>query len=123
MFKKKTNFMDPEVWISYNFTSQNISIENTNGNISFDNTNIDAQIKALSDINNMMNDTKADNLVYEDNTLQLVANGKKIGDAVNIKSCDNYEENGVPVVDFNKLTGSTTPDDESKDNLDNVVEF
>lgn len=30
-----------------NFTSQNISIENTNGNISFENTNIDAQIKAF----------------------------------------------------------------------------
>lgn len=83
-----------------------------------------AQIKALNDMANMFDDTKADNLIYEDNKLQLTANGRKIGDSVNIQSCDDNLEDGVPVVDFSNSTDIVTPDDsmENKDN-DNVVEF
>ena len=82
---------------------------------------MDAQIKALDDMGAILNDVKADNLSYEGDVLQLVANGKKIGDAVNIKaSCGDCTEDGVPVVDFNVLT----PDEpENPDNVDNVVEF
>ena len=45
---------------------------------------LNAQIKALSDRNNAIIDGKADNLSYEDNLLQLMANGKKIGNAIKI---------------------------------------
>ena len=85
---------------------------------------VDAQIKALSDMNETMYDTKADNIVYEDNKLQLTANGKKIGDSVNIQSCDDNLEDGVPVVDFSNSTDFVTPDDSAENkNNDNVVEF
>ena len=77
-----------------------------------------AQIKVLNDIANTLNDTKADNLIYEDNKLQLTANGKKIGDAVGIGSGDCCTEDGVPVVDFNKSANNT-----DEDNVNNVVEF
>lgn len=81
---------------------------------------IDAQIKAINDINDTLNDTKADNIIYEDNKIQLVANGKKIGNAIGIESCDgDCVENGVPVVDFNNSIGNPNEDDE----FDNVVEF
>lgn len=87
-----------------------------------------AQIKALNDMNNTLNDAKADNLIYEDNKLQLVANGKKIGDAVGIESCNDCLEDGIPVVDFSNSTDFVTPDDsvdsDNGSNLnDNVVEF
>lgn len=87
---------------------------------------IDAQIKAIDDMNKVIMDTKADNLYYEDNKLQLVANGEKIGNAITIgdEECE-CNENGVPVVDFNNSTDFVTPDDtapENKEN-DNVVEF
>lgn len=89
---------------------------------------VDAQIKALDDMNTMLNDKKADNIIYEDNKLQLTANGKRIGDSVNIGDCDDCLEDGVPVVDFSDSTDFVTPDDsvesEDGDNMnDNVVEF
>ena len=43
-----------------------------------------AQIKALSDRNNAILDGKADDLSYNDNLLQLLANGKPIGSAIKI---------------------------------------
>lgn len=89
---------------------------------------MDAQIKALDDMNSILNDTKADNIVYEDNRIQLTANGNKIGDSISIESCDgDCAEDGVPVVDFSTSTDIVTPDDsidtDNKDNLNNVVEF
>lgn len=91
---------------------------------------IKSQINALNDISNVLNDTKADNIKYQDNTLQLTANGKEIGDAVYINSYDDSDvEDGVPAVDFNNVTDFIPPDDsdgstgESEDNVNNVVEF
>jgi hypothetical protein len=85
----------------------------------------DAQIKALNDMNEIISNTKADNLAYDGETLQLTANGKKIGDSVDISSCYDDIKDGVPVVDFNNTTDFVTPDDSAPENKDNnnVVEF
>ena len=45
---------------------------------------IDATLKALSDRNQQIFDSKADNLSYVDQKLQLTSNGKPIGNAVKI---------------------------------------
>lgn len=85
----------------------------------------DAQIKALNDMNEIMSNTKADNLIYDGEKLQLTANGNRIGNYVDISSCDEDIEDGVPIVDFSNTTDFVTPDDsapEDKEN-DNVVEF
>lgn len=85
----------------------------------------DAQIKALNDMSEIINATKADNLTYDGEKLQLTSNGNKIGNSVNISSSDGNIKDGVPVVDFSNVTDFVTPDDtapENKDN-DNVVEF
>lgn len=60
----------------------------------------DAQIKELIDAHNALNEDKADNITYnsDDNTLQLLSNGKIIGDKVKLE-CD---DDGVPVVDLNE---------------------
>lgn len=84
----------------------------------------DAQIKALEDMHNYMYMTKADGLAYDNNQLQLTANGEKIGNTISIKNCEDNYDDGVPVVDFTGATDFVTPDDslENKDH-DNVVEF
>lgn len=46
----------------------------------------DAQIKELNELADKLNMTKADNLSYSENMLQLTSNGKKIGSAVSITS-------------------------------------
>lgn len=46
----------------------------------------DAQIKELNEIADKLNMTKADNLSYSENMLQLTSNGEKIGSAVSITS-------------------------------------
>lgn len=87
---------------------------------------MDAQIKAINDMNEVIIGTKADNLIYEDDKLQLTANGNKIGNSVKIKSsCNDSIENGVPIVDFGGFTDIVTPDDsaDNDDLNDNVVEF
>lgn len=83
---------------------------------------VDAQIKAIDAVNATLNDTKADNIVYEDSKLQLVANGKKIGNVINISTCNGAcSEEGIPVVDFSKNNGSTS--DNPDDVYDNVINF
>lgn len=87
---------------------------------------IDSQIKAINDMNEVIIDTKADNLIYENNKLQLTANGNKIGRSVKINSsCNDNVADGVPVVDFGGYTDIVTPDDstDNDDLNDNVVEF
>lgn len=85
---------------------------------------VDAQIKALDDMNNVFMNTKADNLVYEDSKLQLTANGNRIGNVVSINSNDDSSEDGVPVVDFSNTTSDEPTDSEEKEDLsNNVVEF
>lgn len=74
----------------------------------------DAQIKALADIGEYLNNEKADDLSYTDGVLQLMANKKNIGKAVIINECDGHD--GVPVVDF----GSGVTDSAM---VNNVVEF
>lgn len=83
----------------------------------------DAQIKALNDISKTLNDEKADNISYKDGVLQLIANKKEIGNAVNLNSCDCGED-GIPVVDFSNSTDFVTPDDSiNSDMTNNVIEF
>lgn len=50
---------------------------------------VDAAIAAAEELNNHLNETKADNIVVNEdsNTIQLTANGKPIGDAVSYSSC------------------------------------
>lgn len=90
---------------------------------------IDAQIKAIEDMSVIYDENKADNIILEDDVLQLVSNGKRIGDSVKLNTCDCDEtlEEGVPVVDFNDSTDFVTPDDsvdsDDKNLNDNVVEF
>lgn len=81
---------------------------------------VDAQIKAMADMSQTISETKADNLKYdsETNELQLMAGKNSIGNVVQLKECKGIEEDGVPVVDFSNLSGTTEPDE-----YNNVVEF
>ena len=84
---------------------------------------MNAQIQALDDYMNVIDNNQVDNLVYDDvnSTLQLSANGVGVGDKVTIKTGEEMLEDGVPVVDFSTVTGDTTTKEE--DDEDNVVEF
>ena len=62
---------------------------------------LNAQIKALSDRNNAIIDGKADDLSYNENMLQLLANGKPIGSAIKITTETVETEDGsLRVVPF-----------------------
>lgn len=78
----------------------------------------DAQIKALADLANVFDNNKADNLIYDDNTetLQLSANGVRIGNKVSVK---DMIDDGIPVVDLDCGSGNVPDNDYD----DNVVEF
>lgn len=83
---------------------------------------LDAQIRAIDEMNRIVADSKADNIKYNENTneLQLLSGNKEIGNKVTLKTCDVSLEDGVPVVDFNSASGDNmTSDDED----DNVIEF
>lgn len=62
----------------------------------------DAQIKELNEIAEHLNMSKADNLSYNQNTLQLLSNGEKIGDAVTITSSGGSAggDEGFDIVEF-----------------------
>lgn len=83
---------------------------------------LDAQMRALDERNKAFADTKADNIKYDENenSLQLLSGDKEIGNKVTLKNGDASLEDGVPVVDFNSVSGGNTP---SEDEEDNVVEF
>lgn len=83
---------------------------------------MDAQMKALNEMNQNVADGKADNIKYDDTTneLQLLSGNKEIGNKITLKTGDVSLEDGVPVVDFNDVSGDNTP---SEDEDDNVVEF
>lgn len=72
-----------------------------------------AQIKALEELTNVLDENKVDNLVYNDKeeTLQLSANGKGVGDKVSVRE---MLDDGIPVVDLDSNSGS-----ENKPNTDN----
>ena len=67
---------------------------------------MNSQIRALDEMNQIIANTKADNIKYNEteNSLQLLSGEKEIGDKVVLKTGDTSLENGVPVVDFNKYS-------------------
>lgn len=89
-----------------------------------------AQIQALAEIAVALNDDMVDNLVYneKEDTLQLTANGKGVGDKVSVK--DMLDE-GIPVVDLDSGAGGDSSDDSDHEDgcdcgcdcEDNVVVF
>lgn len=82
-----------------------------------------AQIQRLEEMNQIIADTKADNIKYntDTNELQLTSNGNAIGDKVTINVSDTSLEDGIPVVDFSSVLDDDNSIDETED--DNVVEF
>ena len=84
---------------------------------------VDSQIRALEEMNQVIADNKADNIKYNEteNSLQLLAGKKEIGDKVTLKTGEALLEDGVPVVDFNSVSEDNTPEEDVED--DNVVEF
>lgn len=83
---------------------------------------LDSQIRALDEMNQIVADSKADNIKYNEQTneLQLLSGDKEIGNKVTLKVSDASLEDGVPVVDFNSVSSDNSP---SYDEEDNVVEF
>lgn len=82
---------------------------------------LDAQIRAIDEMNRIVADSKADNIKYNENTneLQLLSGDKEIGNKVTLKSVEASLEDGVPVVDFNNVSDEDVPSEED----DDVVEF
>lgn len=90
---------------------------------------MNAQIQALDDYMNVLDNKQVDNLIYDDKeeTLHLSAKGNIIGDKVSVR--DMLDE-GIPVVDLNSGSSSGTenkPDVEEDSNNcgceNDVVEF
>lgn len=81
---------------------------------------IDGAIKAISDYQVILDSTKADNIKYNEseNSLQLLSGDTEIGDKVVIKTSEETLEDGVPVVDLNAAT-----DTSSSYAINNVIEF
>ena len=82
-----------------------------------------AQIQRLEEMNQVIADTKADNIKYniDTNELQLTSNGKEIGDKVAINVNDESLKDGIPVVDFGSISDGDNSTDEIEED-DNVVE-
>lgn len=62
---------------------------------------IDAQIKAINEMNDTVSNTKADDISYNEDTreLQLMANGKGVGNVVVLNTCAS-DKDGLPAVDI-----------------------
>ena len=84
---------------------------------------LDAQTKALNEMSDILAQTKADDIFYENNELQLMANGQKIGSAVTLDNCNCNLEDGTPAVDMDDLSGSESGDSTGEDDEKDVVEF
>ena len=84
---------------------------------------MNAQIRAIDEMNQIVADSKADNIKYNENenSLQLLSGDKEIGNKVTLKTGDTALEDGVPVVDFNSSSSGDDSADEDEDA--NVVEF
>lgn len=87
---------------------------------------MDAQLRAMNDYMDVLDSNKVDNLVYnsKEETLQLSASGKGVGDKVSVR---DMMRDGVPVVDLDSNSGNTDKDNDN-DGCDcgcedNVVEF
>ena len=83
---------------------------------------IDAMIAAANEMNAYLNEAKADNISYDENTneLQLLANGNTIGNKAVIKTGAAELKDGLPVVILNGSSSGDTPKEEEEDN---VIEF
>lgn len=86
----------------------------------------DAQIKALTTLAETIDNSKVDNLVYneKEETLQLYAKGVGVGNKVSVR---DMLDDGIPVIDLNSDSGKE-PDTENNNGCDcgcedNVVEF
>lgn len=91
---------------------------------------LDAQMRGLNDYVGILENSRVDNLVYNDReeTLQLTAKGVGVGDKVSVR---DMLDDGIPVVDLDSDTESGS-DSENKNDCncdcdcdceDNVVEF
>ena len=60
--------------------------------------NLEAKIAATDKIAEVYDKTKADNITYENDKLQLTSNGEKIGNSISI--IGSSEEDGLDVVEF-----------------------
>ena len=71
---------------------------------------MNAQIQALDDYMNVLDNNQVDNLVYDENdeTLQLSAKGVGVGDKVSVR---DMLDDGIPVVDLNSGSGSDSGSD------------
>lgn len=89
---------------------------------------LDAQMRGMNELANLLNDNQVDNLVYnsKEDTLHLSAKGVRVGDKVSVK---DMIDDGIPVVD---LDSNEDADIDSKpesgcdcgcEHEDNVVEF
>lgn len=89
---------------------------------------LSSQMKAMDEYLNVLDSKQVDNLVYNDNeeTLQLSANGKGVGDKVSVR---DFLDDGIPVVDLDSNSDSNdNSNNNNKDGCDcgcedNVVEF
>ena len=83
---------------------------------------IDAQMRAMNEMNQIIADYKDDNIKYNEDTneLQLLSGNKEIGNKVTLKTSGESLEDGVPVVDFNNISSGDSSTEETDDN---VVEF
>lgn len=65
---------------------------------------IDEQIRELNEISAIISKSKADNIVYDEDTgeVQLKAGDELIGDKIIIRD-DSLDEDGVPVIDLGKM--------------------
>lgn len=82
---------------------------------------VGAMVNALNDMTQILSDTKADNIKYNEdsNELQLLSGQTEIGDKVILKTCKVDIEDGVPVVDLNAASSNPSDDDDD----DGVVVF
>lgn len=91
----------------------------------------DAQIKALADLANVLDNNQVDDLVYDDKneTLQLSSKGIGVGNKVSVR---DMLDDGIPVVDLDSESGNSGNSGENNANHnngcncgceDNVVEF
>lgn len=88
----------------------------------------DAQIMALKDLANALDNNQVDNLVYDDKneTLQLSAKGIGVGNKVSVR---DMLDDGIPVVDLDSESGDSGENNTDHNNgcncgcEDNVVEF
>ena len=91
---------------------------------------LDSQMRAMNDYLDVIDNSKVDNLVYDDvnETLQLSAKGVGVGDKVSVR---DMLDDGIPVVDLgdNLNNDSSNNNDNNHNNgcncgcEDNVVEF